>query len=223
MDDYTTTVKEEAEVVVLDGEEAPVPLPVGVAVAPFLVKTFEMVEDPATDAVVSWGASRNSFVVWDPHAFAARLLPLHFKHANFSSFLRQLNTYGFRKVSADRWEFANEDFLGGQRHLLANIRRRRATGTGAASTTTTPRAGTGGGGGGEGEVDRLRRDKEALARELARLRRQQGEARAHLLDMELRVRGTERRQEQCTAFLARALRNPDVLDKIARHHAASLA
>jgi heat shock transcription factor len=68
-------------------------LAAAVAVAPFLAKTFDMVEDPATDAVVSWGAARNSFVVWDPHAFAARLLPLHFKHANFSSFLRQLNTY----------------------------------------------------------------------------------------------------------------------------------
>ncbi|KAF0901822.1 hypothetical protein E2562_006455 [Oryza meyeriana var. granulata] len=216
------TVKQE-EVVVLDGEEAaPVPLPaamrVGVGVAPFLVKTFEMVEDPATDAVVSWGAARNSFVVWDPHAFAARLLPLHFKHANFSSFLRQLNTYGFRKVSADRWEFASEDFLGGQRHLLANIHRRRGTGTGAVSTTS--RAVTGGGG--EGEVDRLRRDKEALARELARLRRQQQEARAQLVDMERRVRGTERRQEQCTAFLARALRNPDVLDNLARRHAVAV-
>uniref|UniRef100_I1Q344 HSF-type DNA-binding domain-containing protein n=2 Tax=Oryza glaberrima TaxID=4538 RepID=I1Q344_ORYGL len=222
--DYSTVKQEEVEVVVLDGEEeAAAPLPaamgVGAAVAPFLVKTFEMVEDPATDAVVSWGgAARNSFVVWDPHAFAAGLLPLHFKHAKFSSFLRQLNTYGFRKVSADRWEFSNEDFLGGQRHLLANIRRRRR---GAGTGSTTPRAVNCGGGGGEGEVERLRRDKEALARELARLRRQQQEARAQLLDMERRVRGTERRQEQCTAFLARALRSPDVLHNIARRHAAA--
>lgn len=186
---------------------------------PFLTKTYDMVDDAGTDAAVSWSATSNSFVVWDPHAFAAGLLPLHFKHANFSSFLRQLNTYGFRKVSADRWEFANEDFLGGQRHLLANIRRRRR---GAGTGSTTPRAVNCGGGGGEGEVERLRRDKEALARELARLRRQQQEARAQLLDMERRVRGTERRQEQCTEFLARALRSPDVLDNIARRHAAAV-
>jgi len=60
---------------------------------PFLTKTFEMVEDPATDSIVSWSAARNSFVVWDSHKFSTTLLPRHFKHSNFSSFVRQLNTY----------------------------------------------------------------------------------------------------------------------------------
>jgi heat shock transcription factor len=60
---------------------------------PFLTKTYDMVDDRSTDDVVSWSAGNNSFVVWDPYAFASVLLPRHFKHGNFSSFVRQLNTY----------------------------------------------------------------------------------------------------------------------------------
>jgi hypothetical protein len=61
--------------------------------APFVAKTYEMVADAATDAVVSWAERGSSFVVWDPRALAAGVLPRFFKHANFASFVRQLNTY----------------------------------------------------------------------------------------------------------------------------------
>jgi heat shock transcription factor len=80
---------EEASSVVPRSMEGP-PLP-----APFVSKTYEMVADAATDAVVSWapGGAGNSFVVWDPRALAAGILPRFFKHANFASFIRQLNIY----------------------------------------------------------------------------------------------------------------------------------
>ncbi|URE14736.1 heat stress transcription factor, partial [Musa troglodytarum] len=94
--------------------------------APFLVKTHQMVEDNVTDDVISWGETGTSFVVWKPVEFARDLLPVHFKHNNFSSFVRQLNTYGFRKVVPDRWEFANDNFRQGEQRLLCKIRRRKA-------------------------------------------------------------------------------------------------
>ncbi|CAM9002860.1 unnamed protein product [Rhodiola kirilowii] len=98
--------------------------------APFLSKTYELVDDPTTNHIVSWSSSDDgngtTFVVWRPPEFARDLLPKYFKHSNFSSFVRQLNTYGFKKIVTDRWEFANEFFRKGKRELMSEIHRRRS-------------------------------------------------------------------------------------------------
>jgi heat shock transcription factor len=68
--------------------------------APFLTKTYFLVNDPSTDDIVSWGEDNTTFVVWRPPEFARDLLPNYFKHNNFSSFVRQLNTYVRRRSSS---------------------------------------------------------------------------------------------------------------------------
>lgn len=65
----------------------------GSLVPPFLSKTFDLVDDPDLDPIISWGSDGVSFVVWDPVEFSRLVLPRNFKHNNFSSFVRQLNTY----------------------------------------------------------------------------------------------------------------------------------
>ncbi|CAI0403585.1 unnamed protein product [Linum tenue] len=92
---------------------------------PFLTKTYQLVDDPAIDDVISWNDDGSSFVVWNPTVFARDILPKNFKHNNFSSFVRQLNTYGFRKLVPDRWEFSNDCFRRGERRLLCEIQRRK--------------------------------------------------------------------------------------------------
>lgn len=78
-----------------EGEMTPQPLEClqGTQIPPFLSKTFDLVNDPILDPIISWGSSGQSFVVWDPIEFGRIVLPRNFKHNNFSSFVRQLNTY----------------------------------------------------------------------------------------------------------------------------------
>ncbi|KAM6545508.1 hypothetical protein CsatB_026244 [Cannabis sativa] len=199
---------------------------------PFLTKTYEIVEDPATNDVVSWSRANNSFVVWDPHNFAITLLPKYFKHNNFSSFVRQLNTYGFKKVDPDRWEFANEGFLRGQKHLLKKIRRRKgahqvppphqyshqpASSSSSSCSNLDPPCVEVGRFGLDGEVDRLKRDKQVLMVELVKLRQQQQNTKTYLQTMEDRLKRTERKQQQMVSFLAKAMKNPEFVQQLIQH------
>ncbi|TKY58548.1 Heat shock factor protein HSF8 [Spatholobus suberectus] len=178
-----------------------------------------MVDDPSTDSIVSWSPTNNSFVVWNPPEFARDLLPKHFKHNNFSSFVRQLNTYGFRKVDPDRWEFANEGFLRGQKHLLKTITRRKpAHGHNHQQAQQSHGQSSLVGAcvevgkfGLEEEVEILKRDKNVLMQELVRLRQQQQATDNQLQTMVQRLQGMEQRQQQMMSFLAKAVQSPGFL------------
>lgn len=95
-------------------------------ILPFVRKTYDILSDDANKNIVSWSPSGHSFVVWDTTEFAERVLPRYFKHKNFCSFVRQLNTYGFAKADTKAWEFAHEAFVRGAPESLRLITRRKA-------------------------------------------------------------------------------------------------
>lgn len=59
--------------------------------------------------IATWSPVGDNFVVKNVEKFASTILPQYFKHSNFSSFARQLNFYGFRKLKAEPILTANYD------------------------------------------------------------------------------------------------------------------
>jgi len=108
------------------GENAPI----------FLRKTYEMINTCNPD-IATWSEDGTTFVVKDPEKFASDEIPTFFKHNNFSSFVRQLNFYGFRKIKTDPlrirdqesgaeakyWRFRHEKFMRGRPDLLSEIKK----------------------------------------------------------------------------------------------------
>lgn len=103
----------------------------------FLQKTYHMI-DTCNPEIASWSDDGNTFVVKDPDIFARDVIPQFFKHNNFSSFVRQLNFYGFRKIKNEPiklsnktseepdskyWRFRHEYFLRGRPDLLTEIKK----------------------------------------------------------------------------------------------------
>lgn len=101
----------------------------------FVRKLYKMLEDPTYNSVVRWGNDGDSFVVLENEKFTKTILPKHFKHSNFASFVRQLNKYDFHKVRHNdesgqatygqgAWEFKHPEFRQHKKDNLDNIRRK---------------------------------------------------------------------------------------------------
>ncbi|KAE8350708.1 HSF-type DNA-binding-domain-containing protein [Aspergillus coremiiformis] len=100
----------------------------------FIHKLYNMLEDPGIQHLISWSNTNDSFVM-SPTSEFSKVLAQYFKHTNISSFVRQLNMYGFHKVSdvfhtgspdSALWEFkhGNGNFKRGDLIGLREIKRR---------------------------------------------------------------------------------------------------
>lgn len=102
----------------------------------FVGKLWNMVNDPMNANHIQWTPDGQSFEVFHREQFEKEVLPRYFKHSNFSSFVRQLNMYGWHKVQdvssgamhtdEEIWQFKSPYFIRGREDLLDNIVRNKA-------------------------------------------------------------------------------------------------
>uniref|UniRef100_A0A7S2URE0 HSF-type DNA-binding domain-containing protein n=1 Tax=Attheya septentrionalis TaxID=420275 RepID=A0A7S2URE0_9STRA len=118
----------------------------GGVTTPFPLKLHEMLEGIAKDglsSIVAWQPHGRSFVVHDPQKFVHEVMPCYFKQTKLSSFQRQLNLYGFSRITTgkDKGAYYHELFLRGHPVLCRKMMRTRIKGTGvrtASSPDTEP-------------------------------------------------------------------------------------
>lgn len=100
-------------------------------------KVWSLVNDPSNHEYINWMPDGESFYIVDKEGFEREILPKYFKHCKFSSFIRQLNMYGWHKVldinsgainSKETWQFKSPYFLRDREDLLDNIVRNSSGG-----------------------------------------------------------------------------------------------
>eukprot|EP00536_Pseudo-nitzschia_multiseries_P018423 jgi/Psemu1/293498/fgenesh1_pg.2510_\ len=120
----------------------------------FLRKTYCMV-DTCDPEVCSWSEDGETFIVKHPQKFEKLIIPQFFKHSKFSSFVRQLNFYAFRKIktndsiridaaleaaTANYWRFFHPKFQKGKPEWLQEIKRSSSTPRGSGAKKTNGEA-----------------------------------------------------------------------------------
>jgi len=108
----------------------------GGVTVPFPLKLYDMLsqvnDDSELAAIVNWQPHGRCFLVRKQKEFAENILPRFFQQKKYASFQRQLNLYGFSRITRgpDRGSYYHEYLLRGKRSLSFNIQRMKIKGTG---------------------------------------------------------------------------------------------
>jgi len=99
--------------------------------AHFIAKLYRMLIEHEQTGLshIMWADDGKAFTISDPQGFSRTVLPIYFKHSNFSSFTRQLNFYAFKKTVTTTgpnktMHFYHPCFIRGQPDLLKSIQRK---------------------------------------------------------------------------------------------------
>jgi hypothetical protein len=100
------------------------------ALEKFPLKLYRMLDDAETngdDSIVSFFPHGRAFAIHKPREFVSELMPKYFSTTRMSSFQRQLNLYGFRRITdgQDKGGYFHEHFLRGRKKLCKKIHRKK--------------------------------------------------------------------------------------------------
>jgi hypothetical protein len=102
-----------------------------------LHKMLESAEEGGFANIISWQIHGRAFKIHSSKDFLEKVVPLHFQHTKMASFRRQLNIYGFLRITQghDKGAYYHECFLRGKDFLVKQITRQKVKGTMVKSAT----------------------------------------------------------------------------------------
>lgn len=120
------------ELMVQYGSDGPARKNSGGVVKPFPERLMEVLDRGDMEDIIRWMPHGRAFIVRQPKAFSSEVLPRFFKQSKFMSFTRQLNLWGFKRITrgTDQGAYYHELFLRGRPMLSTRMKRQKIKGTG---------------------------------------------------------------------------------------------
>lgn len=103
---------------------------------PFPEKLMDMLtkieKEEKHTSIVGWLPHGRAFIVRKPKEFITEIMPTYFRQSKLTSFQRQLNLYGFRRLTQgpDAGAYYHELFLKNRPELCTRMNRQKVKGTG---------------------------------------------------------------------------------------------
>jgi hypothetical protein len=106
-------------------EESPKARRSGKTTQTFPMILHEILSHPEFEDIISWLPHGRAWRIVRHKAFEERVIPLFFRHGRYSSFARQVNGWGFRRIThgTDYNAYYHEMFLRGLPHICNKMRR----------------------------------------------------------------------------------------------------
>lgn len=88
-------------------------------------KLSSILSNPEFSNIVTWMPHGRAWRILKPKLFISEVIPIYFEHSNYNSFIKLVNSWGFRRMASgiDRGSYYHELFLRDMPHLHNRMRR----------------------------------------------------------------------------------------------------